>query len=62
MSDRSSGQKSHTGTIWNTGQYARGCKRNIESLAKYPTINYTTFSYNNMSKVFITKYYLVDLY
>ena len=29
-----------------------GSKRNIESLAKCPTINYTAFSCNNMSKFF----------
>ena len=50
MSDRSFGQKSHTGPIWNIGHYTRGSKRNIESLAKYQTINYTAFGYNNMSK------------
>ena len=38
--------------IWTTGQYACGNKRNIEFLAKYPTINYTTISYNNISKFF----------
>ena len=31
---------------------AYGSKRNIKSLAKYPTINYTPFGCNNMSKFF----------
>ena len=35
--------------IWATGQYACRSRRNIES---YPTINYTAFSCNNMSKSF----------
>ena len=38
--------------IWSTGQYTHGSKRNTESLAKYPTINYTAIGYNNMSKFF----------
>ena len=31
-------------------QYTCESKRNIESLTKYPTINYTAFGHNNMSK------------
>ena len=30
-------------SIWTAGQFACGSKRTIESLAKYPTINYTVF-------------------
>ena len=41
-----------SGSIWITGQYACGSKRNIESLAKYPTINYTAFGWNNSTKFF----------
>ena len=38
--------------IWATGQYACESRRNIETLAKYPTINYTVFGCNNMYKFF----------
>ena len=40
---------------WATGQYACGSKRNIESLANYPTTNCTAFGWNNMSKFFFYK-------
>ena len=35
--------------IWATGQHACGTRRNIEPSAKYPTINYTAFGWNNMT-------------
>ena len=35
-----------------TGQQPSGSKWNIESLAKYPTINYTGFGCNDMIKLF----------
>ena len=38
--------------IWITGQYACGSRRNIEPLAKYLTMNYTAFGWNNMAKFF----------
>ena len=45
--------------IWDTGQYACGSNWNIESLAKYPTINYTAFGWNNMT-IFLNYQILVN--
>ena len=41
--------------LWSILDYGSVNKWNIESLIKYPTINYTAFGCNNMSKFFITK-------
>ena len=38
--------------IWATGRYACGSKWNIEWLAKYPTVNFTAFGWNNIAKYF----------
>ena len=46
-------------TIWTTGQYARGSKKNIESLAKYPTINYTALGCNFNCRILADRFVLI---